>query len=200
MDKKSVPCQTFYQICHETVGRFIQYGILVVAEQDDQEDISPGLAEQQWDKKLPEPLSWRSDEEDEDSDFGEEQRDCYLKVSQSKEHQQFVTFLQRLLGPSLEAYSSAAIFIHNFSGPVPEPEYLQKLHKYLITRTERSVAVYAESATYCLVKNAVKMFKDIGVFKETKQKRVSVLELSSTFLPQCNRQKLLEYILSFVVL
>ncbi|KAL4841891.1 hypothetical protein H8958_018027 [Nasalis larvatus] len=167
---------------------------------DDQEDISPSLAEQQWDKKLPEPLSWRSDEEDEDSDFGEEQRDCYLKVSQSKEHQQFITFLQRLLGPLLEAYSSAAIFVHNFSGPVPEPEYLQKLHKYLVTRTERNVAVYAESATYCLVKNAVKMFKDIGVFKETKQKRVSVLELSSTFLPQCNRQKLLEYILSFVVL
>lgn len=51
-----------------------------LAQQDDQEDISPGLAEQQWDKKLPEPLSWRSDEEDEDSDFGEEQRDCYLKV------------------------------------------------------------------------------------------------------------------------
>uniref|UniRef100_A0A4W2G3U0 Glycerol-3-phosphate acyltransferase 1, mitochondrial n=1 Tax=Bos indicus x Bos taurus TaxID=30522 RepID=A0A4W2G3U0_BOBOX len=196
----SLPCQTFYQICHETVGRFIQYGILIVAEQDDQEDISPGLAEQQWDKKLPEPLSWRSDEEDEDSDFGEEQRDCYLKVSQSKEHQQFITFLQKLLGPLLEAYSSAAVFIHNFGGPVPEPEFLQKLHKYLITRTERRVAVYAESATYCLVKNAVKTFKDIGVFKETKQKRVSVLELSNTFLPQCNRQKLLEYILSFVVL
>ncbi|KAK2099001.1 hypothetical protein P7K49_024452 [Saguinus oedipus] len=171
-----------------------------ISLQDDQEDISPSLAEQQWDKKLPEPLSWRSDEEDEDSDFGEEQRDCYLKVSQSKEHQQFITFLQRLLGPLLEAYSSAAIFVHNFSGPVLEPEYLQKLHKYLITRTERNVAVYAESATYCLVKNAVKIFKDIGVFKETKQKRVSVLELSSTFLPQCNRQKLLEYILSFVVL
>ncbi|XP_043841065.1 glycerol-3-phosphate acyltransferase 1, mitochondrial [Dromiciops gliroides] len=196
----SLPCQTFYQICHEAVGRFIQYGILVVAEQDDQEDISPGLTEQSWDKKLPEPLSWRSDEEDEDSDFGEEQRDCYLKVSQSKEHQQFLTFLQRLLGPLLEAYSSAAIFIHNFSGPVSEPEYLQKLHKYLITRTERNVAVYAESATYCLVKNAVKIFKDIGVFKETKQKRISILELSNTFLPQHNRQKLLEYILSFVVL
>nr|XP_008537832.1 PREDICTED: glycerol-3-phosphate acyltransferase 1, mitochondrial isoform X4 [Equus przewalskii] len=196
----SLPCQTFYQVCHETVGKLIQYGILIVAEQDDQEDVSPGLTEQQWDKKLPEALSWRSDEEDEDSDFGEEQRDCYLKVSQSKEHQQFLSFLQRLLGPLLEAYSSAAIFIHNFSGPVPEPEYLQKLHKYLITRTERNVAVYAESATYCLVKNAVKMFKDVGVFKETKQKRVSVLELSSTFLPHCNRQKLLEYILSFVVL
>uniref|UniRef100_A0A452RPA5 Glycerol-3-phosphate acyltransferase 1, mitochondrial n=1 Tax=Ursus americanus TaxID=9643 RepID=A0A452RPA5_URSAM len=185
----SLPCQTFYQICHETVGRFIQYGILVV--QDDQEDISPGLAEQQWDKKLPEPLSWRSDEEDEDSDFGEEQRDCYLKVSQSKEHQQFITFLQRLLGPLLEAYSSAAIFVHNFSGPVPEPEYLQKLHKYLVTRTERSVAVYGRPVPKYLL---------VLVFKETKQKRVSVLELSSTFLPQGNRQKLLEYILSFVVL
>lgn len=196
----SLPCQTFHQVCHETVGKFIQYGILTVAEQDDQEDVSPGLTEQHWDKKLPDPLNWRSDEEDEDSDFGEEQRDCYLKVSQSKEHQQFIAFLQRLLGPLLEAYSSAAIFVHNFSGPVPEAEYLQKLHRYLITRTERNVAVYAESATYCLVKNAVKMFKDIGVFKETKRKRVSVLELSSTFLPQCNRQKLLEYILSFVVL
>lgn len=54
--------------------------VISLAQQDDQEDISPGLAEQQWDKKLPEPLSWRSDEEDEDSDFGEEQRDCYLKV------------------------------------------------------------------------------------------------------------------------
>ncbi|KAI4558059.1 hypothetical protein MJG53_021181 [Ovis ammon polii x Ovis aries] len=190
----SLPCQTFYQTCHETVGRFIQYGILIVAEQDDQEDISPGLAEQQWDKKLPEPLSWRSDEEDEDSDFGEEQRDCYLKVSQSKEHQQFITFLQRLLGPLLEAYSSAAIFIHNFGGPVPEPEFLQKLHKYLITRTERRVAVYGMCAPL------LASFESYVVFKETKQKRVSVLELSSTFLPQCNRQKLLEYILHFVVL
>lgn len=68
------------------------------------------------------------------------------QVSQSKEHQQFITFLQRLLGPLLEAYSSAAIFIHNFGGPVPEPEFLQKLHKYLITRTERRVAVYGMCA------------------------------------------------------
>ncbi|XP_043374684.1 glycerol-3-phosphate acyltransferase 1, mitochondrial isoform X2 [Dermochelys coriacea] len=171
-----------------------------ISLQDDQEDISPSLTEQQWVKKLPEPLSWRSDEEDEDSDFGEEQRDCYLKVNQSQEHQQYITFLQRLLGPLLEAYSSAAIFMHNFSGPVSETEYLHKLHKYLITRTEKSVAVYAESATYCLVKNAVKVFKDIGVFKETKQKKETFLELSSTFLPQRNRQKLLEFILSFIVL
>lgn len=71
----------------------------------------------------------------------------HSQVSQSKEHQQFITFLQRLLGPLLEAYSSAAIFIHNFSGPVPEPEYLQKLHKYLLTRTERNIAVYGTRVT-----------------------------------------------------
>ncbi|NXQ48010.1 GPAT1 acyltransferase, partial [Catharus fuscescens] len=75
----SLPCQVIYQVCHESVERLIQYGILLVAEQDDQEDVSPSLTEQQWNKKLPEPISWRSDEEDEDSDFGEEQRDCYLK-------------------------------------------------------------------------------------------------------------------------
>lgn len=40
----------------------------------------------------------------------------------------------------------------------------------------------------------------LQVFKETKQKRESILELSSTFLPHCNRQKLLEFILSFIVL
>ncbi|XP_053245191.1 glycerol-3-phosphate acyltransferase 1, mitochondrial isoform X3 [Podarcis raffonei] len=196
----ALPCQLLCQVCHEAIEQFIQYGILLVAEQDEQEDISPSLAEQHWEKKLPEPLSWRSDGEDEDSDFGEEQRDCYLKVSQSQEHQQYITFLQKLLGPLLEAYSSAAIFIHNFNGPVRESEYLQKLHRYLITRTEKNVAVYAESATYCLAKNAVKVFKDMGVFKETKQKRDSILELSSTFLPHCNRQKLLEFILGFVVL
>uniref|UniRef100_A0ACB8F9L9 Uncharacterized protein n=1 Tax=Sphaerodactylus townsendi TaxID=933632 RepID=A0ACB8F9L9_9SAUR len=132
-------------------------------QQDDQEEISSSShAEQHWEKKLPEPLSWRSDEEDEDSDFGEEQQDCYLKVSQSQEHQQYITFLQKLLGPLLEAYSSAAIFIHNFNCPVRESEFLQKLHKYLINRTEKNVAVYAESATYCLAKNAVKVFKDMG--------------------------------------
>ena len=47
--------------------------------QEDQEELSPSPTED-WPKKFPEPLSWRSDEEDEDSDFGEEQRDRYLKV------------------------------------------------------------------------------------------------------------------------
>lgn len=122
-------------------------------------------------------------------------------MSQSQEHQQYITFLQRLLGPLLEAYSSAVIFVHNFSGPVSESEYLQKLHRHLINRTEKNVAVYgmsnslssvlylilsvppgsniaqiqlqfvyicvfflaAESATYSHVKNAVKVFKEIGV-------------------------------------
>ncbi|NXS59083.1 GPAT1 acyltransferase, partial [Brachypteracias leptosomus] len=194
------PCQVIYQVCHESVERLIQYGILLVAEQDEQEDVSPNLTEQQWDKKLPEPLSWRSDEEDEDSDFGEEQRDCYLKVSQSQEHQQYITFLQRLLGPLLEAYSSAAIFVHNFSGPVSESEYVQKLHRHLISRTEKNVAVYAESATYSHVKNAVKVFKEIGVFNQTTQRKDTILELSTTFLPQRNRQKLLEFVMSFMVL
>lgn len=48
--------------------------------QEDQEELSPNPSEEPWPKKFPEPLSWRSDEEDEDSDFGEEQRDRYLKV------------------------------------------------------------------------------------------------------------------------
>lgn len=46
--------------------------------QEDQEELSP--SEEPWPKKFPETLSWRSDEEDEDSDFGDEQRDRYLKV------------------------------------------------------------------------------------------------------------------------
>ncbi|XP_030629098.1 glycerol-3-phosphate acyltransferase 1, mitochondrial isoform X2 [Chanos chanos] len=72
----ALPCQTIYQVFHEAVTRLIQYGVLIVAEED-QEELSP--SEETWPKKFPEPLSWRSDEEDEDSDFGEEQRDRYLK-------------------------------------------------------------------------------------------------------------------------
>uniref|UniRef100_A0A8C6TLL7 Glycerol-3-phosphate acyltransferase 1, mitochondrial n=1 Tax=Neogobius melanostomus TaxID=47308 RepID=A0A8C6TLL7_9GOBI len=73
------PCLTVYQVFLDAVNRLIQYGVLYVAEED-QEELSPSPTEEPWPKKFPEPLSWRSDEEDEDSDFGEEQRIRYLKV------------------------------------------------------------------------------------------------------------------------
>lgn len=64
--------------------RYSQWTSLCTIEcQEDQEELSPSPTEEPWPKKFPEPLSWRSDEEDEDSDFGEEQRDRYLKVSLS---------------------------------------------------------------------------------------------------------------------
>lgn len=193
----ALPCQTLYQVFHDAITRLIQYGVLTVAEED-QEELSP--SEEPWPKKFPETLSWRSDEEDEDSDFGDEQRDRYLKVSPSAEHQEFYTFLQRILTPVLEAYSCAAIFVHSLSSPMSEREYTYLLFKYLLTRTERGVAAYGESATHCLVKNTVKTFKELGVLKERREGGVCSLELSSAFLPQANRNKLLQYILGFSLL
>ncbi|KAK1881994.1 Glycerol-3-phosphate acyltransferase 1 mitochondrial [Dissostichus eleginoides] len=193
------PCQTIYQVFHDAVARLIQYGVLYVAEED-QEELSPSPTEEPWPKKFPEPLSWRSDEEDEDSDFGEEQRDRYLKVSVSAEHQEFFVFLQRLVSPVLEAYSGAAIFVHSLSQPMAESDYTQRLFRYLLTRTERGVAAYGESATHYLVKNTVRTFKELGVLKQRKENQVTTLELSSTFLPQANRNKLLQYILGFTLL
>uniref|UniRef100_A0A8C9ZH96 Glycerol-3-phosphate acyltransferase 1, mitochondrial n=1 Tax=Sander lucioperca TaxID=283035 RepID=A0A8C9ZH96_SANLU len=196
-----VPCQTIYQVFHDAVTRLIQYGVLYVAEED-QEELSPSPTEEPWPKKFPEPLSWRSDEEDEDSDFGEEQRDRYLKVSVSPEHQEFFVFLQRLVSPVLEAYSGAAIFVHSLSQPMAESDYTQRLFRYLLTRTERGVAAYGESATHYLVKNTVRTFKELGVrvLKQRRENEVTTLELSSTFLPQANRNKLLQYILGFTLL
>ncbi|KAM9773360.1 glycerol-3-phosphate acyltransferase 1, mitochondrial isoform X2 [Syngnathus typhle] len=193
------PCQTIYQVFHDAVTRLIQYGVLYVAEED-QEELSPSPTEEPWPQKFPEPLSWRSDEEDEDSDFGEEQRDRYLKVSLSAEHRDFFVFLQRLLSPVLEAYGGAAIFVHSLSQPMAEPEYTQRLFRYLLTRTERRIAAYGESATHYLVKNTVRTFKDLGVLKERREERLTTLELSATFLPQANRNKLLQYILGFCLL
>uniref|UniRef100_A0A4W6BRN3 Glycerol-3-phosphate acyltransferase 1, mitochondrial n=1 Tax=Lates calcarifer TaxID=8187 RepID=A0A4W6BRN3_LATCA len=193
------PCQTIYQVFHDAVTRLIQYGVLYVAEED-QEELSPSPTDEPWPKKFPEPLSWRSDEEDEDSDFGEEQRDRYLKVSVAAEHQEFFIFLQRLLSPVLEAYSGAAIFVHSLSQPMAESDYTQRLFRYLLTRTERGVAAYGESATHYLVKNTVRTFKELGVLKERRENKVTTLELSSTFLPQANRNKLLQYILGFTLL
>lgn len=83
-----------------------------------------------------------------------------------------------------------------------------------------------ESATHYLVKNTVKTFKELGVnfsltvsgvlrwilhvhgafvivlqvLKERKEDKVTTLELSSTFIPQANRNKLLQYILGFSLL
>ncbi|XP_032889868.1 glycerol-3-phosphate acyltransferase 1, mitochondrial isoform X1 [Amblyraja radiata] len=189
-----LPCQAVYQVFNDAVSKFIQYGILLVAE----EDLSPSPTEETWANKYPDGLSWRSDEED-DSDYGEEQRDRYLKVSQSPDHQAFITFLQRLLGPLLEAYFSAAVYIQSFRLPVEETEYISKFHKYLLSRTEMKIAVFGESATFCLAKSAVKTLKDLGVFKAQKSGS-TVLELSNIFLPLINRQKLLEYIHNFTVL
>uniref|UniRef100_A0A8C1I7P1 Glycerol-3-phosphate acyltransferase 1, mitochondrial n=1 Tax=Cyprinus carpio TaxID=7962 RepID=A0A8C1I7P1_CYPCA len=193
----ALPCQTLYQVFHDAITRLIEYGVLIVAEED-QEELSP--SEEPWPKKFPEALAWRSDEEDEDSDFGDEQRDRYLKVSPSAEHQEFYTFLQRILTPVMEAYSGAAIFVHSLSSPMSEREYTHKLFKYLLTRTERGVAAYGESATHYLVKNTVRTFKELGVLKERREGVVCRLELSSTFLPQANRNKLLQYILGFSLL
>ncbi|XP_062859106.1 glycerol-3-phosphate acyltransferase 1, mitochondrial [Trichomycterus rosablanca] len=193
----TMPCQTVYQVFHDAVTRLIQYGVLIVAEEE-QEELSP--SEEPWPKKFPEPLSWRSDEEDEDSDFGEEQRDRYLKVSLSSEHQEFFTFLQRVLSPVLEAYSGAAIFIHSLLTPMSEREYTQRLFKYLLTRTEKGVAAYGESATHYLVKNTVKTFKELAVLKERREDGVCYLELSTMFQTQANRNKLLQYILGFSLL
>uniref|UniRef100_A0A8C4WUD3 Glycerol-3-phosphate acyltransferase, mitochondrial n=1 Tax=Eptatretus burgeri TaxID=7764 RepID=A0A8C4WUD3_EPTBU len=53
---------------------------------------------------------------------------------------EFLIFLQNLLGPIIEAYSSVAIFLQNFSSQLE-----------------------AESATYSLVKNAITTFLDMGV-------------------------------------
>uniref|UniRef100_A0A8C2PP73 Glycerol-3-phosphate acyltransferase 1, mitochondrial n=1 Tax=Cyprinus carpio TaxID=7962 RepID=A0A8C2PP73_CYPCA len=158
------PCQTLYQVFHDAITRLIEYGVLIVAEED-QEELSP--SEEPWPKKFPEALAWRSDEEDEDSDFGDEQRDRYLKVSPSAEHQEFYTFLQRILTPVMEAYSGAAIFVHSLSSPMSEREYTHKLFKYLLTRTERGVAAYGESATHYLVKNTVRTFKELGVREDS---------------------------------
>uniref|UniRef100_A0A8B9K0G9 Glycerol-3-phosphate acyltransferase 1, mitochondrial n=1 Tax=Astyanax mexicanus TaxID=7994 RepID=A0A8B9K0G9_ASTMX len=192
----AMPCQTIYQVFQDAVTRLIEYGVLIVAEED-QEELSP--SEEPWPKKFPEPLSWRSDEEDEDSDFGEEQRDRYLKVNQNKPHQEFFTFLQRVISPVLEAYSGAAIFVHSLLSPMAEREYTQKLFRYLLTRTEKGVAAF-ESATHYLVKNTVKTFKELGVLKERCEDGVCRLELSTTFQPQANRNKLLHYILGFSLL
>ncbi|XP_076152342.1 glycerol-3-phosphate acyltransferase 1, mitochondrial [Alosa pseudoharengus] len=193
------PCQTPYQVFQEAVTRLMQYGVLLVAEED-QEELSPSPTEEVWPKPFPPSLSWRNEEEDEDSDFGEEQRDRYLKLSSSSEQQEFISFLQSMLSPVLEAYSGAAVFIHSLTEPVPEREYTQQLFRYLLTRAERGIAVYGESATHYLVKNTVKTFKELGVLKERWENKVVYLELSSTFQPQENRNKLLHYIQGFSLL
>uniref|UniRef100_A0A674AJH6 Glycerol-3-phosphate acyltransferase 1, mitochondrial n=1 Tax=Salmo trutta TaxID=8032 RepID=A0A674AJH6_SALTR len=194
------PCQTIYQVFHDAVSRLIQYGVLYVAEED-QEELTPSPTEEPWPKKFPEPLSWRSDEEDEDSDFAEEQRDRYLKVSLSPEHQEFFVFLQRLLSPVLEAYSGAAIFVHSLSQPMTEPEYTQQLFRYLLTRTEKGVAAYGTNRclTFYFLYCGFYQIKT-SVLKERRENHVSLVELSSTFLPQANRNKLLYYILGFTLL
>lgn len=48
--------------------------------------------------------------------------------------------------------------------------------------------------------NSILTFLIVQVLKVRKENKVTILELSSTFLPQANRNKLLQYILGFTLL
>lgn len=75
----------------------------------------------------------------------------FLQVSPSSEHQDFFTFMQRVLSPVLEAYSGAAIFVHSLLSPMTEREYTHRLFKYLLMRTEKGVAAYGQSLAACTI-------------------------------------------------
>uniref|UniRef100_UPI00358DEF0D glycerol-3-phosphate acyltransferase 1, mitochondrial isoform X2 n=1 Tax=Myxine glutinosa TaxID=7769 RepID=UPI00358DEF0D len=190
-----LPCHTKYQLCSDTIQKLIDFGILVDGEED-RSEATRGAPEHTWISRMDDALLWDNDEES-DGDYEEEHSERLLKLSSSKDNLEFLIFLQNLLGPIIEAYSSVAIFLQNFSSQLEDTVLIAQTHGHLLSRIDRRVSVYAESATYSLVKNAITTFLDMGVLQESQGMDTKLLSMSDSMMQPTRKQRLADFISLF---
>ncbi|XP_032806412.2 glycerol-3-phosphate acyltransferase 1, mitochondrial isoform X1 [Petromyzon marinus] len=192
------PCHTLEQTCFETVQKFIDRGKFTCTE-DDEDEVAGKQTKRchrASGRMSPTLAPWS----DQGSDsLGEEGAVCgrQLKLLVPSETLDWMIFLQRILGPVIEAYSSVAIFLHGLTEPLPESELMKKAHRHLLDRTERHVAGFDESATMSLARNAVTTFKEIGVLAEVQEESRTLLNVAEGVRAGAGMQRLAEFVLQF---
>ncbi|XP_078455542.1 glycerol-3-phosphate acyltransferase 1, mitochondrial [Lampetra planeri] len=193
------PCHSVEQTCFETVQKFIDRGKFTCTE-DDEDEVAgkqPKRCHRASGGMSPTLAPWSSDQGSDGN--GEEGSVCgrQLKLLVPSETLDWMIFLQRILGPVIEAYSSVAIFLHGLTEPLPESELMKKAHRHLLDRTERHVAGFDESATMSLARNAVTTFKEIGVLTEVQEESRTLLNVAEGVRAGAGMQRLAEFVLQF---
>ncbi|XP_043537303.1 glycerol-3-phosphate acyltransferase 1, mitochondrial-like isoform X4 [Chiloscyllium plagiosum] len=184
------PCQSVYQFSQEAVDKLMYCEILLMEENENKQP-----ACDTWQKRFGKEMTWKvmDDFDDSESDTDETVWTCYFKLGQTQESHTFFLFLCSLLQPVLKVYETAAGLLHKLDFPIEEPQCVLKMFQLLNAQGEEQHG----SATVSIVNSAIKIFRELGVFKEEPGTKGPLLKLSNTFQQPDNLLKLQQYIQQF---
>ncbi|XP_025027720.1 glycerol-3-phosphate acyltransferase 2, mitochondrial [Python bivittatus] len=187
------PCQSVYYYCQEAVDKLVQCGLLVADEVPSDHFLCDTAQ-----KRFTEKLLWKATDDfgDSDSDYGHEAGKCCFKVSQLESCSNLFVFLCSLLGPLLKTLERAIAFLQELDFPQPESLYMEELYQVLM-RLAREDGSF-ECANRTLTATAIRICKELGVFKEVTEEKECILHLSETFIAQENQKKLENFIHQFI--
>ncbi|KAJ7305260.1 hypothetical protein JRQ81_011174 [Phrynocephalus forsythii] len=189
------PCQSIYSYCQLVVDKLIQCGLLV-AEEVPSDLVACDAAK----KRFANKLLWKPTDDfaDSDSDFGEEERKQHFKVSHLDNCPALFAFLGRLLAPLLRTLERTASFLTELDFPQGESRLVKKLHGFLARKAEEDGSF--ECVDWGLITVSVRIYKELGVLRETAGPTELVLHLSDTFAAKENQEKLEKFINQFIYL
>ncbi|XP_063167273.1 glycerol-3-phosphate acyltransferase 2, mitochondrial [Candoia aspera] len=187
------PCQSVYYYCQEAVDKLVQCGLLV-AEEVPSDHVVCDTSQTAFTKKL----LWKAADDfgDSDSDYGDKAGKPCFKVSQLEGCFNLFVFLCCLLGPLLKTLEKAVVFLQEQDFPQPECLYVEELYQVLVrlAREDRSF----ECANRTLTASALRICKELGVFREVTEKEEPILHLSETFIARENQKKLENFVHQFI--
>ncbi|XP_039180113.1 glycerol-3-phosphate acyltransferase 2, mitochondrial isoform X1 [Crotalus tigris] len=185
------PCQSVHYYCQHALDKLVEGGLLV-AEEVHSDHFVCDTAQ----KGFAEKFLWKATEDFVDNDSRDETEKQCFKVNQSESCSNLFVFLCGLLGPLLKTLERAIVFLQEVDFPQPESLFLEELHQAL-ARLAREDGSF-ECANKALTVTAIRICKELGVFKEVMEEKKLILHLSETFTAQENQKKLEKFIHQFI--
>ncbi|XP_032084620.1 glycerol-3-phosphate acyltransferase 2, mitochondrial [Thamnophis elegans] len=186
-----LPCQSVHYYCQHAVDKLVESGLLVAEEVP-----SDCFVCDTTQKGFAEKFLWKATEDFVEVEGREEAEKQCFKVSHSESCSNLFVFLCGLLGPPLKTLERAIIFLQEQDFPQPESRFMEELQRDLV-RLAREDGSF-ECANRSLTDTAVRICKELGVFKEVTEDKEALLHLSETFAARENQKKLEKFIHQFI--
>ncbi|XP_070812633.1 glycerol-3-phosphate acyltransferase 2, mitochondrial-like [Pituophis catenifer annectens] len=185
------PCQSVHYYCQHAVDKLVESGLLVAEEVPSDRFVCDTSQ-----KGFTEKFLWKATEDFVDIDGREEAEKQCFKVSQLESCSNLFVFLCGLLGPPLKTLERATIFLQEQDFPQPESRFVEELQRDLV-RLAREDGSY-ECCNRSLTATAIRICKELGVFKEVTEGKEPLLHLSEAFTARENQKKLEKFIHQFI--
>ncbi|XP_058050591.1 glycerol-3-phosphate acyltransferase 2, mitochondrial [Ahaetulla prasina] len=185
------PCQSVHYYCQHAVDKLVESGLLVAEEVPSDRFVCDTSQ-----KGFTEKFLWKATEDFVDSDVRDEAEKQWFKVSQLESCSNLFVFLCGLLGPLLKTLERTIVFLQEQEFPQPESRFMEELQRDLV-RLAREDGSF-ECSNSSLTATALRICKELGVFKEVMEDKELLLHLSETFTARENQKKLEKFIHQFI--